>query len=87
MSITIPIEKTFDKFRMHEMGVEDIYYDIQSYLKDLGINKSNIYEAEIRNIEKFYYNSSHYLVKSLGIRSFKYFRNKVSFFSLSNWYI
>jgi hypothetical protein len=75
--ITIPLEKTFDKLRTHEMGIEDIYYNIKEYIKDLGVNKSNIYEAEIRNIELFYYNSSHYLVKALGLRSFKYFNNKI----------
>jgi hypothetical protein len=75
--ITIPLEKTFDKLRMHEMGIEDMYYNIKDYLRDLGVNRSNIYEAEIRNIELFYYHSSNYLVKTLGLRSFRYFKHKL----------
>jgi protein required for attachment to host cells len=76
--ITIPLEHTFDTIKNHQMHIEDIYYNIDDYLRIHGIKaKKNIYDAEIQLIEMYYFKSSQNIIKILGLRSYRFFKHKI----------
>jgi hypothetical protein len=76
--ITIPLEHTFDTIKTHQMHVEDIYYNIDDYLGDDTIRvRKNIYEAEIKMIEMFYFKSSQKIIKMMGMRSYRFCKQKI----------